>query len=106
MTLMAEEVAQIPQAAARFLQQSAPALEAAGARLRARDLALVVTIARGSSDHAAAYLKYIVELGQGIPVASLGPSVASVYGRPLRLAGAASVEVLLAGFPVAVLEAT
>ena len=49
----------------------------------------MLTVARGSSDHAATYLKYAVELTAGIPVASVGPSVASVYGRSLRLSGAA-----------------
>lgn len=97
MTLMADEVAQIPAAARRLLAEAGPALADAGARLRALDPGVVVTIARGSSDHAAAYLKYAVELATGVPVASLGPSVASVYGRPLRMAGAASVAISQSG---------
>ena len=47
----------------------------------------ITTVARGSSDHAATYLKYAVELTAGVPVASVGPSVASIYGARLRLAG-------------------
>lgn len=94
---MAREVAEIPAATARFLEQSAPEVRAAAAALRHRDPALVVTVARGSSDHAATYLKYAVELLAGVPVASLGPSIASIYRRPLRLAGAACIGISQSG---------
>lgn len=97
MTLMAEEVAEIPQAAARFLDSAAPMLETAGTRLRALDPPMLLTIARGSSDHAAAYFKYLVEIVAGLPVASLGPSVASVYRRPLRVAGSVAVAISQSG---------
>ena len=94
---MAAEVAEIPQAAARFLSGSHVALTDAAAAMRARDPGLIVTVARGSSDHAATYFKYVVELLAGVPVASVGPSIASVYGRPLRLAGAACVGISQSG---------
>ena len=94
---MAREVAEIPQAAARFLAESSDAVAKAAAALRAADPGLLVTIARGSSDHAATYLKYAVELLAGVPVASVGPSVASVYGRQLRLSGAACVGISQSG---------
>ena len=94
---MAREVAEIPQAAARFLSDARPALLDAAQALRARDPGLIVTVARGSSDHAATYLKYVAELLAGVPVASVGPSVASVYGRPLRLAGAACIGISQSG---------
>jgi glucosamine--fructose-6-phosphate aminotransferase (isomerizing) len=94
---MAREVREIPQASRRFLMESRPALEAAAGAMRATDPGLIVTVARGSSDHAATYLKYAVELLAGVPVASVGPSVASVYGRPLRLGGAACVGISQSG---------
>lgn len=96
-THMAREVAEIPQVTARFLQDAAPHVAKAAEALRAIDPGLVVTVARGSSDHAATYLKYAVELLAGIPVASVGPSVASVYARPLRLTGAACVGISQSG---------
>ena len=96
-THMSAEVAEIPAAAARFLSASRDQLEAAAAAMRAADPRLVVTVARGSSDHAATYLKYAVELVAGIPVASVGPSVASVYGRRLRLEGAACFGISQSG---------
>src|SRR5690606_8307642 len=72
-TFMRQEVDQIPEVVAGFLEGSSAALDAAAARLRDLDPALVVTVARGSSDHASAYLKYAFELTLGLPVASVGP---------------------------------
>lgn len=96
-TLMSAEVAEIPAAAARFLSASRSEVETAARALRAADPRLVVTVARGSSDHAATYLKYLVELTATIPVASVGPSVASIYGRTLRLSGAACIGISQSG---------
>ncbi len=41
---------------------------------------LILTCARGSSDHAATYATYLIETSLNIPVASAFPSVASIYG--------------------------
>ena len=96
-TRMSAEIAEIPEAAARFLERSREAVAGAAAAMRAADPRLVVTVARGSSDHAATYLKYAVEIVAGIPVASVGPSVASIYGRRLRLDGAACLGISQSG---------
>lgn len=96
-TFMRREVEEIPEAARRFLTGAAPAIAMAGAAMRALDPALMVTVARGSSDHAATYLKYLVELSAGVPVASVGPSVASIYGQQLRLAGAVCLGISQSG---------
>lgn len=96
-THMAREVAEIPQAVARFLKQSQTAVQAAAGALRARDPDLIVTVARGSSDHAATYLKYAYEIEAGVPVASVGPSIASIYRRPLRLGKAACIGISQSG---------
>lgn len=94
---MAREVAEIPQAAGRYLTASAGVTAAAAAALRATNPPVIVTVARGSSDHAATYLKYATELVAGVPVASLGPSIASIYGRALRLQGAACIGISQSG---------
>ena len=94
---MAREVAEIPEAARRFLDGSRDAVLAAAAALRDRRPVVVTTVARGSSDHAATYLKYAIELEQGIPVASLGPSIASIYQRPLHLAQGACIGISQSG---------
>ncbi|KMW60477.1 Glucosamine-6-phosphate deaminase [Candidatus Rhodobacter oscarellae] len=86
---MRQEINEIPEAVARLLDQSAADIAECGKALRERDPAFVATIARGSSDHACLFLKYAIELTSGHAVASLGPSVASVYGVTPRLAKAA-----------------
>ncbi|MFC3162523.1 SIS domain-containing protein [Ciceribacter thiooxidans] len=96
-TKMREEINEIPVAAARLLERSANDIAAAGRALRERDPRVVVTIARGSSDHAAHFLKYAVELELGLPVASLGPSLASIYGAPMKLGRAAAFAVSQSG---------
>jgi glutamine---fructose-6-phosphate transaminase (isomerizing) len=94
---MAREVAEIPEAARRFLTLSADATGRAAQAMRKADPALVVTVARGSSDHAATYLKYAVEILAGVPVASVGPSIASIYRRPLRLGRATCIGISQSG---------
>jgi glucosamine--fructose-6-phosphate aminotransferase (isomerizing) len=59
-------------------------------RLLVRDRALrsrpgFVTLARGSSDHAATYAKYLIETRLGVLVSSAAPSVSSVYAMHAHL---------------------
>ncbi len=96
-THMRQEINEIPDAAARLLDRSAADLEKAGRSLRDKDPAFLVTIARGSSDHAATFIKYAVELTAGRPVASLGPSLASIYGVNLQLGGGAAIAISQSG---------
>jgi glutamine---fructose-6-phosphate transaminase (isomerizing) len=96
-TLMRAEIASIPDVVARLLDQSNDSLSKAGSLLRDKDPAFLATVARGSSDHVATYLKYTAELIAGVPVASLGPSVASIYGAKLKLAGAAAIAISQSG---------
>ncbi len=96
-TRMAREIAEIPEAAARLLSAGRDTRIEAAARARAHDPAFLITVARGSSDHAATYLKYACELLLGLPVASVGPSVASVYGAELKLKRALSLTISQSG---------
>jgi len=96
-THMMREIAEIPEATSRLLDQSGDALKEAGQALRGLDPAFLTTVARGSSDHAAAFLKYVIELTAGVPVASLGPSIASIYGAKLKLAKSASISISQSG---------
>ena len=97
MTLMAAEIAESGAAAERCLRDNAATFAALALRLRARDPAVVVTIARGSSDHCALYLKYLVEIVLGLPCASIGPSISSLYRAPLRLTRAVAVSISQSG---------
>ena len=96
-THMRREIEEIPEAVARLLDRSGPALVEAGRGISARDPHFVVTVARGSSDHAATFMKYAVELTAGLAVASVGPSVASIYGARLRLEGSACLAISQSG---------
>ena len=96
-TYMRMEIDEIPDAAQRLLDGSAASLAEAGQRLRKLQPVMVATIARGSSDHAAAFLKYAIELTAGVPVASIGPSIMSIYGRELRLDGCAAISISQSG---------
>lgn len=96
-TQMRREITEIPKAVARLLQDGKAAREAAAAAARKADPAFLITVARGSSDHAATYLKYASELLLGLPVASVGPSVASIYHAPLRLANALCLSISQSG---------
>lgn len=94
---MARETAEAPAAVARLLDREGTAIAALGRRLAALAPPVLVTCARGSSDHAAHYLKYLLETMLGLPVASIGPSVASVYHTRLRLPGAVLVTISQSG---------
>ncbi|MFO0344835.1 MAG: SIS domain-containing protein [Labrys sp. (in: a-proteobacteria)] len=96
-TAMAAEIAQAPEAIARLLDREGAAIRTLGRRIAERSPPVIVTCARGSSDNAAAYAKYLFEILAGIPVASVGPSVASVYGARLRLDGGVVLSVSQSG---------
>lgn len=94
---MRREILEIPQVVERLLQEGAlPAKDAAKA-IKQGGARFGVTVARGSSDHVCTYLKYVSELLLGLPVASIGPSVASVYKAPLLLDGAFCLSVSQSG---------
>ncbi len=95
--LMAQEAAESPAVAARQMERCGPLFRDLGARLRALNPSVVVTCARGSSDHAASYGKYLIETALGLPVASVGPSVVSLYDTPLKLDGALFIAVSQSG---------
>ncbi|WP_275787121.1 SIS domain-containing protein [Pararhizobium gei] len=97
LTHMRREINEIPEAVARLLDRSGDAIRRTGGALREKNPAFLVTIARGSSDHAALFLKYAIELTTGRPVASLGPSLASIYGARMQLSSAASIAISQSG---------
>ena len=96
-THMFQEIGEAGDAVARQLGHNAQLLAELGARLRALEPPLVATIARGSSDCCALYLKYLVEIVSGVPCASIGPSIATLYRAPMRLQGAVSVAISQSG---------
>jgi glutamine---fructose-6-phosphate transaminase (isomerizing) len=96
-SLMRREIVEIPDAVERLLSAGRGDIARAAEALRDRDPAFAVTVARGSSDHICSYLKYVSELALGLPVASIGPSVASIWGAQMKLAGSACLSVSQSG---------
>jgi glucosamine--fructose-6-phosphate aminotransferase (isomerizing) len=69
------------------LHEDAQQIAALGRVIRALAPRAVVTCARGSSDHAATYAKYLIETRARVLTASAAPSVSSVYGIDQDLRG-------------------
>ena len=82
---MFREAGEAAEAVRAQLERNRAAATELGAALRALAPRAVVTCARGSSDHAATYAKYLVETRLGVLTASAAPSIASVYNAPQDL---------------------
>jgi len=91
-TFMAAEIAEAGGRLALGLAANRQSFADLGRRLRALNPPFVATNARGSSDHAAAALNFMVETRLGLPCASLGPSIASLYRQPLKMAAGVLVS--------------
>jgi glucosamine--fructose-6-phosphate aminotransferase (isomerizing) len=81
---MLEEAREAPDAVRRQLAHDATLYATLGADLRRAAPRALVTIARGSSDHAASYVGYLVMARLGVLVTSLPMSLITLY--PPRLA--------------------
>ncbi|GAE51979.1 glucosamine-6-phosphate deaminase [Xanthomonas arboricola pv. pruni str. MAFF 311562] len=96
-TLMFREAAQTADVVAAQFARNADTVAALAQSLRDTPPPFVVTCARGSSDHAATYAKYLFETQLGIVTASASPSVGSVYASPLQLRGALYIVISQSG---------
>lgn len=76
---MHREAAEAAQAVRTQLAANRERLAHLAAELRRLKPRAVVTCARGSSDHAATFAKYLIETRAGVLTASAAPSVSSVY---------------------------
>lgn len=76
--LMAAEMAEQPSVLRALLEQRDVVLRALG-HARPHELAGVIVLARGSSNHAAIYGRYVLELATGRPVALAAPSLHTRY---------------------------
>lgn len=94
---MLEEIAQQPAALARTLQLERAKIARLGKFLKERDIDLIVLVARGSSDNAALFGRYLLEITTGIPVSLSAPSVHTIYGAKLKLNHALVVGVSQSG---------
>jgi glucosamine--fructose-6-phosphate aminotransferase (isomerizing) len=79
-TRMFAEASEAAAAVSVQLETNRAATERIADRLRTAPPRAIVTCARGSSDHAATFAKYLFETRLVIPTVSAAPSVASLYG--------------------------
>ncbi|WP_282277297.1 SIS domain-containing protein [Stenotrophomonas sp. PS02297] len=84
-TLMFNEAASSASVIAAQFARNRDVVQALAADLRQNPPPFVVTCARGSSDHAATYAKYLFETRLGLVTASASPSVGSVYEARQKL---------------------
>ena len=85
MSIMLSEIAEQPDALARTLSAERRHLEKLAHSLARKRPRLIVLVARGSSDNAALFGRYLLELTTGIPVSLAAPSVHTLYKRRLIL---------------------
>ncbi len=93
MSLMLQEIAEQPAALKQTIAEERSKIERLGASLRQRDL----LVARGSSDNAALFGRYLLEITTGIPVSLSAPSVHTLYQSKLNLKRALVVGVSQSG---------
>lgn len=96
-SLMLQETEQAPTVVAELLSKEQDSFKEIARLFAQKQPAVITTAARGSSDHAATFFKYLTEITTGIPVASIGPSIASVYKTPLRVQNAMHFTVSQSG---------
>lgn len=96
-TLMYTEAGSAAGVVARQLAENEPVLRDLGKKLRNLKPRAVVTCARGSSDHAATYAKYVIETKAGLLVSSAAPSVCSVYDARQMLEGTLFIAISQSG---------
>ena len=96
-TRMFVEAQEAAAAVARQLQANAQVIADLAQRLRARPPRFIVTCARGSSDHAATFAKYLFETQLGLVTASASPSIGSVYAVQPHLRDALFIVISQSG---------
>src|SRR5437868_1235290 len=97
MSLMLQEIAEQPVVLERTIAAERPKLKRLGELLRNRDFDLIVLVARGSSDNASLFGRYLLEVTTGIPVSLAAPSVYTLYNAKLNLKQALVVGVSQSG---------
>lgn len=94
---MLEEALAAADCVAAQLAQDGAHYAALGRTLRAADPSTALTIARGSSDHAANYCAYLIMARLGRVVASLPMSLVTLYKSPLRTRDTLTIAISQSG---------
>lgn len=95
-TQMFHEISEIPAVVERQIDELLSQYLEVGRMLATRS-GPIITCARGTSDQAAQYFKFLVEAGIGRPVTSMPPSIASVYQSKLQLGDGVCLSISQSG---------
>jgi glutamine---fructose-6-phosphate transaminase (isomerizing) len=85
MSVFREEIGEQPEVVERLLGESEEAVGQVASAIRELDPPALLIAARGSSDHAATYAKYLFEIRNRLPVALAAPSAFGIYGSSPRV---------------------
>src|SRR5580692_3031255 len=85
MSKMLEETRQQPEALAWTLDEATSALKLLRRRFERQRPKLLILVARGTSDNAAQFGRYLIEITTQIPVSLAAPSVVTLYHSELDL---------------------
>lgn len=96
-TLMFAEAAESAAVVERQLAANAGLMRSLAERFRSEPPRGVVTYARGSSDSAATFAKYVIETRAGVLTTSAAPSIASLYGSALDAHGLVAIAISQSG---------
>ena len=94
---MLEEIRQQPEALAQTLARELGRVRKFKKLLEQRRPKLVVLVARGTSDNAALFGRYLIEITTGIPVSLAAPSITTLYKAPLDYRDALVVAISQSG---------
>lgn len=97
MSLMLDEIAEQPTALERTINAESAKISKISEFLQKRDIRLIVLAARGSSDNACQFGRYLFEINCGIPVSLSAPSVYTLYNAGLKLEKALVIGVSQSG---------
>ena len=96
-SLMLEEALSAARVVADQEREAGPGLAALGQALARQAPGLALTVARGSSDHAASYFAYLAMQRIGVPVVSLPMSLVTLHRAPLAVQGQLAVALSQSG---------
>ncbi len=94
---MRDEIRQQPDAIERTIQAEWTSAERLRAHFERHPVRLIVLAARGTSDNAAQFARYLLEICTGIPVSLAAPSVSTLYEAKLDWKEAAVVAISQSG---------
>lgn len=102
--IMWDEILEQPSVLEKCMSTNKETLDRLASAMRDKDIRLVSMAARGTSDHAAVYGKYVMESTAGIPVALAASSILTLYGKELRLKNALVIALSQSGMAADALE--